>query len=546
LPHLYFKLQHMLGLIQQAAGNGRDAIQHLYAAVDLLEGERAMLPIEEVRTAFMDDKQEIYADLLAALLSGNDELQQKGDIDQVDQRVAAAFAVSERARSRTLLERLQSSLNDENEETAQQRAPSTQAELQQATALRRQLHWLYNQVLGEDGNRVLDAQASQRLQTQEAALQRLEWRLSSDWQMTTWRQSPWWSQVQTVDLATFQQALAIDQQAVIYLILHQEVATLLVDRRQALVCRRLCTVDALERAQSELRFQLGRVEVGAEGRSRRAGRLQEAAQRILQHLYQMLIAPLAEHLHSPRLLFIPQGSLHLLPFHALWDGSQYLVQRFECTYAPSASIVGLQRTQEIDSSFRSWAGLALSDPAIPAAEQEVRQAARYFAQAEIYFDEQANRNALTSAASQVDVLHIATHGLFRPDNPFFSAFKLADGWIDVRELYRLPLKARLVVLSACESGASQVRGSDEAIGLARGLLGAGARQLVVSLWNVHDASSAALMERFYAYLMAHDQEAATGLEAKAAAQALRAAQLAAIEAQAHPYFWAPFLVIGEN
>ena len=92
------------------------------------------------------------------------------------------------------------------------------------------------------------------------------------------------------------------------------------------------------------------------------------------------------------------------------------------------------------------------------------------------------------------MLHIATHGLFRPDNPFFSALKLADGWIDVRQIYRLPLQARLVVLSACESGAVQIQGSDEVIGLARGFLGAGAETLVTSLWNVHDASAAALMD----------------------------------------------------
>ena len=92
-----------------------------------------------------------------------------------------------------------------------------------------------------------------------------------------------------------------------------------------------------------------------------------------------------------------------------------------------------------------------------------------------------------------------------------------------------------MVLSACESGAQQVQGGDEAIGLARGFLGAGAEQLVVSLWNVHDASAAQLMDAFYAGL-------ANGAGQPAAA--LRHAQRRAASAGQHPYFWAPFVAIG--
>jgi CHAT domain-containing protein len=182
------------------------------------------------------------------------------------------------------------------------------------------------------------------------------------------------------------------------------------------------------------------------------------------------------------------------------------------------------------------AALALPDPAIPQAETEVRAAARYFPRTRLFLNEQAGSDGLHTAAETGDVLHIATHGVFRPDNPFFSALKLADGWIDVRAIYRLPLAARLVVLSACESGAVQVQGSDEAIGLGRGFLGAGARSLVVSLWNVHDASAAILMEQFYAQLAG---------DGRGTARALRAAQQQAAAAGRHPYYWAPYLVMGD-
>ena len=164
-------------------------------------------------------------------------------------------------------------------------------------------------------------------------------------------------------------------------------------------------------------------------------------------------------------------------------------------------------------------------------------AAAFFTRASLYLGAEAGLEGLRQAAAESDVLHVATHGLFRPDNPFFSALKLADGWIDVRQIYRLPLQATLVVLSACESGAVQVQSGDEPIGLARGFLAAGAETLVVSLWNVHDASAAELMRKFYAQL--------TSTVDKRPASALRHVQCAAASAGLHPYYWAPYIVIGD-
>lgn len=534
LPHLQLRLAHALGCIESAAGDPSAARSHFYAAIDLVEDQRTSLPLEEIKTAYLADKFHIYTDLVLSLL---------GAEEPAADAVAEAFAVVERARSRALLERLLSSV-----EAVDTEAGLDTALVERREALRRQLHWLYNQLLGESGSRWVDLQLDRRLQDQESKLRRLEWQSSPAAAGSPL--SALLAQAQPVDLAAFQRTLPADQQALVYYIgepsttlpIHGnvsspgEVMAFLVDRTDIRLFRRLCTPQELSDAQDEVRFQLGRAELGNDYLARHRAHLETALQVALHRLYQLLIAPLASHLSAPRLLLVPHGQLHRTPFHALWTGQAHLLERFECSYVPSASVaVHCAQAGSHTEPYGSLAGLALTDPAIPQARQEVALAAAHFHRSWLYLDEQAGEANLVQAATQAEILHIATHGLFRPDNPFFSALKLADGWIDVRQIYRLPLAARLVVLSACESGSGEIRGGDEVIGLARGFLGAGAQSLLVSLWNVHDSSVVDLMQTFYEHL--------TGNSPRPAA-ALRAAQLAAIRAEQHPYFWASFLAVG--
>jgi CHAT domain-containing protein/tetratricopeptide (TPR) repeat protein len=541
MPHLRLRLEHALGSIALTSGNAQKAEKHFRNAVALLEQQRISLPLEEIKTAYLDDKANIYDDLIYSMLartstrSSDKRKHSSADIIDDPEIVAQVFATMEQARSRTLLDRLMAS-GEDPAEAVDENVASKQREL------RRGLHWLYNQLMEAKSPEDI-RQRQRQLQTQEAALQRLEWQTSSLLTLT-----------RPVELAAFQRILAPDQQALIYYVAQAstpigdsdavqvssgEVMVLLVGKNDARLFRHLGTARELEQMGAELRFQLGRAELGTAYLARHRERLTAGLHTALARLYERLIGPVAEHLTSYRLLLVPHGKLHQLPLHILWNGEQYLLERFECTYLPSASLAvhtgtSLSGEHAGPGAYRSLAGLALTDPIIPQARQEVIQAASHFPRSWIYLDDLASRDGLRTAARQADVLHIATHGLFRPDNPFFSALKLADGWIDVREIYRLPLAARLVVLSACESGVGRVRGGDEVIGLARGFLGAGARNLMVSLWNVHDASAAALTDAFYRQLAAAARPAA----------ALRAAQIEAIHRKQHPYFWAPFLVIG--
>jgi CHAT domain-containing protein len=132
------------------------------------------------------------------------------------------------------------------------------------------------------------------------------------------------------------------------------------------------------------------------------------------------------------------------------------------------------------------------------------------------------------------MIHIATHGHFRQDNPMFSAIRMGNTYLSLFDLYQLRLPVELITLSGCSTGLNVVGAGDELIGLARGLLHAGAQSLVLSLWDVHDKSTAEFMVFFYSLLRQGQSKAA----------ALRGAMLAMRSSYPHPYQWAPFILIG--
>jgi CHAT domain-containing protein len=160
-----------------------------------------------------------------------------------------------------------------------------------------------------------------------------------------------------------------------------------------------------------------------------------------------------------------------------------------------------------------------------------------FPGATVRVDAAATRGCLFDEAAGHDLIHLACHGVFRADNPLYSALRLHDGWLPAVEAIRLPAGGALVTLSACESGLAGVLRGDEVLGLARAFLGAGAAGVVVSLWLAQDVTTAALMARWYEHLTT------TGTRPGAA---LREAQLALMETHPHPYYWAPFVLVGEG
>lgn len=267
-----------------------------------------------------------------------------------------------------------------------------------------------------------------------------------------------------------------------------------------------------------------------EGRTRHA-------QGILRALYRALLEPLESNLAGcRRLIVVPYGPAHAVPFHALFDGQTYAVERWEVTVCPSSSLLRLCAGRR-----RAETGTALvvahSDGGqLPSVLQEARAVADLMP-GECYVEAAATRAAVMAAAPRHGVLHLAAHGEARLDNPAFAHLKLADGQLSTVDVFNLSLDGALVTLSACETGRTVVTGGDELIGLSRGFLYAGASSLVQSLWRVADGSTAELMSGFYRGLRAGSGKGA----------ALREAQLELLAAgRRHPYHWAPFQLVGDS
>jgi CHAT domain-containing protein len=299
------------------------------------------------------------------------------------------------------------------------------------------------------------------------------------------------------------------------------------------VIRPLGTEEQIAAALGQLRFQIDALRHGAARVRAHLDQLTQRARHYLHTLYDLLLQPIEPYLGQRRLLIVPHRSLHYVPFHALYDGSQYVVEGREVCFAPSASVLQFCLAQP-DRPTRRALLCGVPDAQTPRVRDEVLALAPLFPHAETLLDAQVTLSTLRDRTASADILHLACHGQFRPDNPLFSSLRLADGWMTVRDAYGFDLACKLVVLSACETGVSAVAPGDELIGLARGFFSAGAPALLVSLWTVDDATTAAFMISFYTQLRAGAPPSA----------ALRSAQCELLRTHAHPFFWSPFVLLG--
>jgi CHAT domain-containing protein len=263
-----------------------------------------------------------------------------------------------------------------------------------------------------------------------------------------------------------------------------------------------------------------------------------------QALYEILIAPAEDRIETKQLIIIPHGILHYLPFPALQDKKgKYLIDRYEISYLPSASVL---KYLEPKKRPKGETLLAFGNPTtnregydpIPFAEGEVDAIADFYEEPLLYTREDATEDKFRELAPDYDIIHLACHSELNSAYPLFSGLLLApgeeqDGELDVHELFTMDLNAYLVVLSACQTGLGHLTNGDELVGLSRAFIYAGTPSVVSSLWVVKDESTAYLMTEFHKNLRKYDK-----------AEALRRAQLKTKKKYKSPYHWASFVLIG--
>lgn len=518
LPQIRFRLQQRQGRLRRLQGRREEARQLLENAVADVEKSRGNLALETIRTAFLHDKTAVFGELIQLYLSWETE---EGD--------QLAFTAAERAKSRTLYELISGVI------TVEETAESTEAT--QLTTLQADLNAIYNDMLNSG---IGNAEGNLRtVQERAAELERAINHLRLQ-QAASENQPESWTQPEP--FSAIQAALPKDLTLLAYHIVENDILVFVANWHTLRVKRMPDCASEISQQLRRLAGFLDRMRVSSAFTATQNNALELSVRRVLQQLYEQLFAPIESSLDkagrgAPQsLIIVPHGFLHQLPFHALHDGQSYLIDRLAITYAPSAAI--FLHCQHRPVRTRQHALIVgVPDASIPAVAAEVNAVAQHLSQAEVLLDEQATVQALQTSLKKYDLLHLACHGLFRADNPMFSSLKLHDGWLTATDAMRLNLQNALVTLSACESGRSHIMGGDEILGLIRAFLGAGAATVVVSSWLAQDETTAVLMARWYALLGQGGMEPAA---------ALRAAQLSLKAEYPHPYYWAPFITIGQR
>jgi CHAT domain-containing protein len=522
VPTLTYQGRQLLGALAAARGDRQEALAAFDRAIEAVERLRGRLMVE-FRAGFLEDKEEIYQDVVGLCL----------DLDQP----LRGLEYAERAKSRALLDLLAYRLDLR----IQARDRTDKPLVEELVRLRAARDRLYRRWESDADSRQRGWTSSEgdRGQAQQEVLA-LEKQITDLWHRLLIRNADYACEAAlwTVRTEPVQPYLAPDSILVEFFIAHGKLVVFLVTD-EAVRARRL--VGDLTRIQALTRLLWLNLKAVSKSSPSQVSALATNARGILGRLNELLIAPLADVLGSfRRLTVVPHGPLHYLPFHALHDGTSFLLERHEISYLPSASFLRYcQETQAANSGLfaigHSFGGR------LPHTVQEARAVASIF-NGQVFLEDQATVANVRRGARDCRTLHVAAHGDFRADNPLFSGLALADGWLTTLEIFNLRLKASLVTLSACQTGRNVVGGGDELLGLMRAFLSAGAASLVLTCWAVEDRSTAQLMESFYRKL-AHGWTKG---------QALRHAQLQFLQGldeqkdtdYSHPYFWAPFFLVG--
>ena len=569
-----------IGELYEGQGDLDQALETYDFAIDQFEARRAQLTRDELRTTVANDAgpQLLYFLAARAALRQHALAVEQGDHERRMSCAQAMFLYAERGRARALLDQIAGSATH---------ATLPQAERQELFAWRqamtRQAVW--RGLLAREQARTAPDQARvaeliARVDQEDALIDQLEAGLARTSPHLFRAVNP---QATLLSLAEVSALLPPGTLLLQYVFLRGDLIGWAMTH-EGMVRAHHATIDSQQLSDQILAFH--------HACERQASIVDAGAQ-----LAGILLAPFADIIDSSaHVLIVPYGASHQLPFHALpWHG-QPLAMSHTVSYLPNASMLQFARHTSVERPPRL---LAVGSPArmsyltqvgssrqaapdLPAAAVEAAYVASMFEGSVLLLHERATEAAVIEHLGHCSLLHLATHGYLSSEAPLLSSLLLADGAeLSVYELLGLHLDVDLVVLSACRTAQGEMTSGDEVLGLARGLLAAGARAAIVSLWPVDDLATSLLMKQFYERLHAGDTPAQALRQAQAYLCTLDPEQIkseieqmraalqhlgeAALEQQTpiaeardtrrpgapnrrrdyhHPFYWAPFLLIG--
>ena len=575
-----------LARVERNKGNLADAQQHIVAALSLFESGRSNAGAEQLRASYFASKQSAYQFYISLLMGDHKSKPSTGDDLQ-------ALQTSERARARSLLDMLAETQTDI-------RQGVDPALLERERLVKQQLSAKAQRSIELIGQKGKDDQLAQMnkdlnaLEEENLSIQAELRKASPAYAALT--------QPQPLSAKEIQQQLDADsvlleyslgeEQSYLWLVAADSIKTYALPGRQQIEKVARQVYESLT-----ARSVLKPLET-PEQRQDRIARADSTFRESASQLSQMVLQPAASELGTKRLIIVADGVLQYVPFAVLPAGSglmdyRPLIQDHEIVSLPSASALAVQRRNLVNRKPAAKTLAVIADPvfslndsrlktarsvpvsqALPANETRIiehlsdnstgqltiqrlpftrQEADQILAVAPSasnlkLLDFRANRSLVTSGElSKYRYIHFATHGYLDSARADLSAIVLSlvdekgnpeDGFLRTLDLYNLNLPAELVVLSACETGLGKDVKGEGLVGLTRGFMYAGARRVIVSLWNVNDKATALLMERVYAGMLKTH---------KTPAAALRAAQIEMFKQKQwqSPYYWGAFVLQGE-
>ncbi|HEV2279219.1 MAG TPA: CHAT domain-containing protein [Acidobacteriaceae bacterium] len=578
IPEYEWPIESHIGHVLRAMGHNDEALQHYMDSISDLERLRLVaLSTEQGHAEVLAISHDTYAEAADLLV----EMHRAGD----------AFAMAERGRARAFLDTLAVTRGGLPEDLSPEQKTREQALLARVSSAQKGL-WR-------------EGLSASELQQRKAKLRSAEEDLDT-FQVDVRRSNPRYASLhypEPADATQIQRQLLDDHTTLVEYLLGEKRSLVWVLSKDKLTVATLPVRKEVERQVAEYRRLLG------ERASVLTLHSSLDKINLLGHgLYLALLQPIRHDIPpGDRLIVVPDGALNYLPFETVVTGTRrdasgarwpaYALEQFTISYGPSASALLTVREMnqppekwnrsllafgdpvlqssgsrgaahgrlirsaagsspegtdpaEVRSAYDSYAERGFSLSRLPFTREEVLSIGGLFTvpQRQLYLGTAATKQAVTSEdLAQYRYIHFATHGLLDEGAPGRSGILFSrdpasqePGVLQASEIMRLSMHADLVTLSACSTGLGQMVNGEGVLGLTRAFFYAGARNLTVSLWNVNDSATSSLMKAFYSDLN----------HGVPKADALRQAKLGLVSgsnpAWRNPYFWGPFVLVGDG